>query len=59
MILLDEEQYRDYPVNPDDEEYGVGASVYDLTGLIPSEPQSEDELDAYMDIYPYLPEDEK
>ncbi len=50
--------YRNYPVNPEDEEdYTTGASAYDLTGLIPSEPQSEEELEAYEDIYPYLPDE--
>lgn len=56
---MNKNYYRNYPVNPEDEEdYLTGASAYDLTGLIPSEPQSEDELDAYADIYPYLPEEE-
>lgn len=54
-----EKYLNDYPVDSDDEEfYGAGASAYDCTGLIPSEPQSEDDLDAYGDIYPYLPEEE-
>ncbi|MGC6175689.1 hypothetical protein [Lacrimispora sp. 38-1] len=30
-------------------------STTDLTGLIPAEPASEEELDAYQDLYPYLP----
>ncbi|MCH5303240.1 MAG: hypothetical protein J1E41_00120 [Ruminococcus sp.] len=47
--------YRNYPIDPEDEDYGYGASVYDCTGLIPSEPQSEEELESYEDIYPYLP----
>jgi hypothetical protein len=59
VIIMDKNLYRNYPVDPDDEEYTPSASMYDCTGLIPSEPQSEDELDAYMDLYPYLPEDER
>jgi hypothetical protein len=56
---MNERFLRDYPVNPEDEDvYGFGASSYDCTGLIPSEPQSEDELDAYGEIYPYLPDEE-
>lgn len=52
--------YKDYPIAPEDEEdFTPSASMYDCTGLIPREPQSEDELDAYMDIYPYLPEEER
>lgn len=47
--------YRNYPIGREEDEYGFGASMYDCTGLIPSEPQSEEELDAYGDIYPYLP----
>ncbi len=30
-------------------------SAMDCTGLIPSLPQSEAELEAYEDLYPYLP----
>ncbi|MDW2797256.1 hypothetical protein RZO55_06665 [Clostridium boliviensis] len=30
-------------------------STTDLTGLIPSEPVSEDELESYQELYPYLP----
>lgn len=56
---MDEKYLNDYPTDPGDEDiYGAGASAYDCTGLIPSEPQSEDELDAYDEIYPYLPEEE-
>ncbi len=55
---MNKNYYRNYPVNPEDEEeYCPGVSSYDLTGLVPSEPQSEDELDAYEDIYPYMPDE--
>ncbi|MDK2967484.1 MULTISPECIES: hypothetical protein [Lacrimispora] len=30
-------------------------SSTDLTGLIPAEPVSEEELESYQDLYPYLP----
>lgn len=30
-------------------------SSTDLTGLIPATPETEEELEAYEDIYPYLP----
>lgn len=40
----------------DDYDYlGKSCSVQDCTGLIPSAPASRDELEAYEDIYPYLP----
>lgn len=40
----------------DDYDYlGKSCSVQDCTGLIPSAPASPDELEAYEDIYPYLP----
>ena len=33
------------------------ASMMDCTGLIPSEPQSEEELEAYKDIIEFMPGD--
>lgn len=40
----------------DDYDYlGKSCSVQDCTGLIPSAPTSTEELEAYEDIYPYLP----
>ena len=33
------------------------ASVNDCTGLIPSLPASEEELESYLDVYEYLPPD--
>lgn len=33
------------------------ASVQDMTGLIPSEPASEEELEAYEELYHFLPPD--
>ncbi|MEY8355786.1 hypothetical protein AALB39_20840 [Lachnospiraceae bacterium 54-53] len=30
-------------------------STMDCTGLIPATPETEDELEAYEDIYPYIP----
>lgn len=33
------------------------ASVQDMTGLIPSEPASEEELKAYEELYHFLPPD--
>ncbi len=52
-------EYEDYPINPDEDIYGTSASAYDCTGLIPSAPADEQEKEAYGDIYPYLPEDEE
>ncbi len=51
--------YRDFPNERDEDEYGFPVSAYDMTGLIPSEPVSEDDLDAYGDIYPYLADEEE
>jgi hypothetical protein len=31
-------------------------SAMDCTGLIPAAPQSEAELEAYEDLYPYMPQ---
>lgn len=33
------------------------ASAQDMTGLIPSAPCSEEELDAYQELYHFLPPD--
>ncbi|WP_394525546.1 hypothetical protein [Lacrimispora sp. JR3] len=30
-------------------------SAMDCTGLIPATPETEDEMEAYQDIYPYIP----
>ena len=52
-------RYRDeddYPIFSDD--YGIGASSYDMTGLIPSAPETDEEADAYGDIYPYRADEE-
>jgi hypothetical protein len=32
-------------------------STYDCTGLIPSKPETEAELDSYKEVYNYLPTD--
>ena len=56
--IKNEDEYEDYPVNPDEDIYGVSASAYDCTGLIPTPPEDEQEREAYGDIYPYLPEEE-
>ncbi|MBD9048313.1 MAG: hypothetical protein EGR46_05160 [Ruminococcus sp.] len=32
-------------------------STYDCTGLIPSKPENEAELDSYKEVYNYLPTD--
>ncbi|MDO4522427.1 MAG: hypothetical protein Q4B57_04670 [Eubacteriales bacterium] len=34
---------------------GKAASPTDCTGLIPSAPRSDDEIEAYEDLYPFLP----
>ena len=34
---------------------GKAAAGMDCTGLIPSAPESEAELEAYQQLYPYLP----
>jgi len=40
----------------DDYDYlGKSCSAQDCTGLIPSAPANQAELEAYEDIYPYLP----
>lgn len=40
----------------DDYDYlGKSCSVQDCTGLIPSAPTSQEELESYEDLYPYLP----
>ncbi len=55
---MDKNLYRNFPIEPEDD-YGYPASAYDMTGLIPREPITEDELDAYGDVYPYLPDEEE
>ena len=37
-----------------DDESFYACSAWDCTGLIPSLPENEEELDAYEDIYPYI-----
>ncbi len=48
---------EDYPVYPGEDNLGFPASSYDMTGLIPSAPESDDEAQAYEEIYPYAPDD--
>ena len=42
----------------EDDIYGVSASAYDCTGLMPTPPEDEAQREAYGDVYPYLPEEE-
>ena len=45
----DEIDYREF------EDYGMkSCSATDCTGLIPSLPQDEGEVEAYEDLYPYI-----
>lgn len=53
---IDEKDFEDYPIDLDLDRYGVGASAYDCTGLIPKATQNDDEEEAYEDIYPYQAE---
>lgn len=55
-LNIDEKDFEDYPIDLDLDRYGVGASAYDCTGLIPKAPQNDDEEEAYEDIYPYQAE---
>lgn len=34
---------------------GNSASANDQTGLIPSEPQNDDEIESYQDVFPFAP----
>lgn len=34
---------------------GKSASANDQTGLIPSEPQNDDEFESYQDVFPFAP----
>ncbi|WP_288618366.1 hypothetical protein [uncultured Eubacterium sp.] len=34
---------------------GKSASANDQTGLIPSEPQNDDEIESYQDVFPFAP----
>lgn len=56
---MDRNLYRNFPIEPDEDDYGFPASSYDCTGLIPKKPENEDELEAYEDIYPYLPSEDE
>lgn len=53
MKMINNDDFEDYPIDLDLDRYGVGASAYDCTGLIPKAPQSDDEEEAYEEIYPY------
>ena len=53
----DDRDFADCPVPEDEDLYGIGASAFDCTGLIPTPPQSDEEYDAYDEIYPFLPDD--
>lgn len=41
--------------NHDDYEYMKACSAQDCTGLIPSAPVDESELENYEELYPFLP----
>ncbi|MEE3333332.1 MAG: hypothetical protein VZR54_03540 [Ruminococcus sp.] len=50
------EFYDEYPIDEtEDEEYNT-FSATDMTGLIPRGELSEEEYDAYEDVYPYVNE---
>jgi len=57
VIILDKETQKEMKKNQeliDHYDYlKTAASSTDCTGLIPALPESEDELDAYNDVYQY------
>lgn len=48
---------ENYPLDqfPDGFNSSTTSSAMDCTGLIPSAPQSEAELEAYEELYPFMP----
>lgn len=42
-------------IDPYDFDYLSASSANDCTGLIPAAPEDEAALEAYEDLYPYLP----
>ncbi|MBQ7504385.1 MAG: hypothetical protein IJT79_03620 [Ruminococcus sp.] len=57
--IKNENEYEEYPpLDMEDDIYGVSASAYDCTGLMPTPPEDEAQREAYGDVYPYLPEEE-
>jgi len=48
-----------YDFYPIDDEYYMGStgSVHDCTGLIPAGLSSDEELEYYGELYPYLPKE--
>ncbi|MBO5657130.1 MAG: hypothetical protein J6R94_03000 [Agathobacter sp.] len=44
------------PIDPiEDYDYLSASSATDCTGLIPSVTHNQEEVDHYLDLYPYLP----
>lgn len=53
--LIDNSDLKDKTVqNPFDDSDIQACSATDCTGLIPSLPQDEAEMEAYEDLYPYI-----
>ncbi|MGN1138266.1 MAG: hypothetical protein ACI4RM_02375 [Ruminococcus sp.] len=51
---------KNYENIPFDEGFDMNTfSTYDCTGLIPSSITEMSEIEAYKDLYPYLPTDEE
>ena len=42
-------------MNQETYDYLKASSAQDCTGLIPAAPQSEEELESYEELYPFLP----
>jgi hypothetical protein len=51
---------KNYENTPFNDDININScSTYDCTGLIPSAITDLDQLEAYEDLYPYLPTDEE
>lgn len=53
------ENFDEYPIDTDEDIYGISASSYDMTGLIPRGIESEDEFESYEEVYPFLDSEEE
>lgn len=54
--MFDNDFYDDYPIDYTDDYDMDTVSANDMTGLIPSAPETNRELAEYEDIYPYGPD---
>lgn len=55
---MEKDRFDDYPIDEEKDRYGVSASAFDCTGLIPRALKDEFEEESYGDIFPFLPEEE-